>query len=134
MDDNHKAGHLLRAILSECKGLENLTYENPTISVPVIDFPVSYQILNPSLITLELIVIELQPEILPVYSYAFPELRKLIIKISYPGLEADSFVIDMPYTIFSHLHVRIDSCFFYMCRNKLEVLGKPRLLEIVSRK
>ncbi|CEG76952.1 hypothetical protein RMATCC62417_11772 [Rhizopus microsporus] len=131
---NHETDLLLRALILECKGLEKLTYEKPTISVPLINFPVSYQILNSSLIMLKLIVLELQPEVLTAYSYGFPELRNLIIKVINPGVEAGLFVIDMPYTIFNHLQVHIDSYSFYVCRNKLEAFGKPRLLEIVSRK
>ncbi|PHZ16815.1 uncharacterized protein RHIMIDRAFT_266876 [Rhizopus microsporus ATCC 52813] len=129
---NHETDHLLRAILSECKGLEKLTCEKIGEAFSPIESPVSNQILSSSLIALRLIVTEIQPEALSVYSYAFPELRNLIIESFYFDEIPPVFEIDMSKAKFSHLQIHLDSDLFIPDGCESEV--KEVVLEITSQK
>lgn len=118
---NHEGGYLMQALLSECKGLENLIYKKTAKGSSPINFPVSKQILSSSLITLKLIVTEIRLEALTAYSYAFPELRNLIIESCYFYKTPPIFKIDMPKTNFSHLQIHLDIDLFITGGRESEV-------------
>ncbi|RCH98590.1 hypothetical protein CU097_007605 [Rhizopus azygosporus] len=130
---NHDIDHPILALLSECKGLEKLTFETTSRGISLIKSRVSNQILSSSLITLKLIVTEIRPEALTAFSYAYPELRNLVIESCYFGNMSPMFEIDMPKTNFNHLQIHLVVGLFIHGGCESEV-KKPVILEITSQK
>ncbi|CEI97341.1 hypothetical protein RMCBS344292_11476 [Rhizopus microsporus] len=101
---DHDTDHLMLTLLSECKGLEKLTYIKSLKGISLITLPASNQILSSSLITLKLNAMGIPLEALMAFSYAYPELRNLIIEGFCSGKMSQ---IDMPKTKFNHLQIHV---------------------------
>ncbi|CEG63913.1 hypothetical protein RMATCC62417_00979 [Rhizopus microsporus] len=102
----HDTDHFMLALLSECKGLEKLTYIKTSKGISPITLLASNQILNSSLITLKLKAMGIELEALAAFSYAYPELRNLSIQGFCSGKMSQ---IDMPKTKFNHLQIHANT-------------------------
>lgn len=133
MYSNSEDSPLMYNLLSGCSRLEKLTYKKDVIRFSQIKFPDAGQVLNSSLITLNLSTTDLKPEILSAYSHVLPELHNLAIENDCEISDPTLFVIDMYWTKFGHLQVDLFIALYFPIRFE-ETFDQPVLLEVMTQK